>query len=180
MIEAARKYENPIEFPETHKLWVDANHKPELPASEAAVWSRVHLIPFSVTIPKDQQDRHLRERLLSEAEGILTWLVAGAKRWYAEGLPEPEAVSKATATWREELDRLKAYLDEYTDKVEANDAQAWVLNRILYEAYKSWCEGNGERALSQPRFTGQMEGMGYRKDRRKDGMIWLGIRFKAM
>ncbi len=29
-IKAVRKYENPIEFPETHKLWIDTNRKPTI------------------------------------------------------------------------------------------------------------------------------------------------------
>jgi len=27
-IKATRKYQNPIDFPETHKLWMDTNSKP--------------------------------------------------------------------------------------------------------------------------------------------------------
>jgi putative DNA primase/helicase len=115
---------------------------------------------------------------LAEGEGILAWLVEGAKRWYAEGLPKPKVISDATNAWQRDLDRLSAYMDEYTER--ATDAEAYVLNKELYRAYKSWCEGNGERFLSQPRFTGQMEAMGYRKDRKEEGNIWLGIRFKRL
>jgi putative DNA primase/helicase len=175
-VEACRKYENPISFPETHKLWIDANHKPELPANDAAVWNRVRLIPFTVTVPKAEQDRTLTTKLLAEGEGILRWLVEGAKRWYASGLPEPEAVKEATKAWREELDRLPVYLAEYTKKDESKDG--WVLNKNIFEAYKAWCEGNGERYLSQPKFVAQMEALKYRKDRQKEGMRWLGIRFR--
>ena len=175
-IEACRKYENPITFPETHKLWIDANHRPELPATDAAVWNRLHLIPFTVTIPKDRQDGKLGEKLMAEGEGVLAWLVDGAKQWYAKGLPQSEAVENATREWQQELDRLRVYLDEYTER--SDHPQAWLLNRVLYEAYKSWCERNGERFLSQVRFTRQMESMEYRKNRRDEGNIWQGIRFR--
>jgi len=33
-IKATRKYENPIEFPETHKLWMDTNSKPLIRAAD--------------------------------------------------------------------------------------------------------------------------------------------------
>jgi putative DNA primase/helicase len=178
-IEACRKYENPITFPETHKLWIDANHKPNLPATDAAVWNRLHLIPFTVTIPKEKQDRKLTAKLLAEAEGILVWLVEGAKRWYAEGLPASKAVADATKAWREELDRLRVYLDENTE-TDTEKARAWLLNKVLYEAYKSWCDENGERALPQPKFSGQMETMGYRKEHTKAGNIWRGLRFRVV
>ena len=177
-IEACRKYENPITFPETHKLWIDANHKPELPVTDAAMWNRLHLIPFTVTIPKNRQDRELKAKLLKEGEGILAWLVHGARQWYVNGLPASQAVVDATAAWRDELDRLRVYLDEFTEK--ADGKEAWLLNRVLYEAYKSWCEGNGERSLSQVRFTRQMEAMGYEKERKEAGNIWQGIRFRRL
>jgi P4 family phage/plasmid primase-like protien len=177
-IEACRKYENPITFPETHKLFIDANHKPELPVADAAVWNRLHLIPFTVTIPKDRQDRELKAKLLKEGEGILAWLVHGARQWYVNGLPASQAVVDATAAWRDELDRLRVYLDEFTER--ADGKEAWLLNRVLYQAYKSWCEGNGERSLSQVRFTRQMEAMGYEKERKEAGNIWQGIRFRRL
>jgi putative DNA primase/helicase len=180
-IEACRKYENPITFRETHKLWIDANHKPELPATDAAVWNRLHLIPFTVTIPKDRQDRELTAKLLKEGDGILAWLVEGAKQWYAKGLPQSNAVNEATKAWQKELDRLSVFLEDHMEKAtDATEAEAYVLNKVLYEAYRSWCESNGERTLSHPRFTGQMEAMGYRKERKEAGNVWRGIRFKRL
>jgi putative DNA primase/helicase len=175
-IEARRMYEAPITFKETGKLWLDANHKPELPASDAAVWSRVHLIPFTVTIPKDEQDRELRDKLLAEAEGILAWLVAGAVRWYAEGLPESKIVSKATNEWRDSLDRVKDFMEERTVKVD--DAEAFILAKNLFASYKSWCDGNSEKPLSEPRFRNQIAAMGFGRDKKRDGAVWLGLRFR--
>jgi hypothetical protein len=99
-------------------------------------------------------------------------------RLRAKDLPKPKVISDATNAWQRELDRLSAYMDEYTDK--ATDAEAYVPNKVLYEAYKSWCESNCERVLSQLRFTGQLEAMGYRKERKEEGNIWRGIRFKRL
>jgi hypothetical protein len=56
-IKAVRKYENPIEFAETHKLCMDANHKPVVRGSDNAIWNRLHPVPFSITIPPDEIDR---------------------------------------------------------------------------------------------------------------------------
>jgi putative DNA primase/helicase len=174
-IEACRKYENPITFKETGKLWLDANHRPELPASDAAVWSRVHLIPFTVTIPKDEQDRELRDKLLAEAEGIVAWLVTGAMRWYAEGLPESKIISAATSEWRESLDRVKDFLEERTVRVK--DAEAYIAAKDLFASYKGWCDDNGEKPLSEPRFRNQIAAMGFEREKKRGGVVWLGLRF---
>src|SRR6266852_1746634 len=40
-IKATRKYENPITFPETHKLWVDCNHSPIVRGTDDAIWRRL-------------------------------------------------------------------------------------------------------------------------------------------
>jgi CheY-like chemotaxis protein len=45
-IKAVRKYENPIEFPETHILWIDTNRKPVIKdADDKATFARLHLVP---------------------------------------------------------------------------------------------------------------------------------------
>lgn len=86
-IKAVRKYENPIEFPETHKLWIDTNRKPAIrDADDRATFNRLHPIPFIVRIPTDRIDKTLPQKLLVEAEGILAWLVAGAKAWFESDL----------------------------------------------------------------------------------------------
>lgn len=40
-IKTSRKYENPIEFRESHKLWLDTNHLPSLPPGDDALWNRL-------------------------------------------------------------------------------------------------------------------------------------------
>src|ERR1700730_17132152 len=107
-IKATRKYENPIEFPETHKLWIDTNRKPTIrDVDDKATFNRLHPIPFTVTIPKDQIDKDLLDKLLTEAEGILAWAMEGARLWYAEGLAKPAEVEAAKDQWREGMDPLR-------------------------------------------------------------------------
>ena len=110
-IKAVRKYENPVEFNESHKLWIDANHLPQVRGTDNAIWNRLHPVPFTVTIPKAEQDRDLRSKLLAEAEGILAWAVAGAVRWHREGLGKPPEVEQAGAAWRTESDQTGRFLE---------------------------------------------------------------------
>ena len=176
LISACRKYENPITFRETHKLWMDSNFKPELPSSDAAIWSRLHLVPFIKTVPKERQDRQLRDKLLAEAPGILRWLVEGAVRWYAKGLPPSKTVTKATREWQEEVNRLRHFLEERTEE----KAGAYVWHKNLFASYKGWSEENNERhVLSARKFSEQMITMGYKKEHKEKGAAWLGIRFPA-
>jgi len=61
--QAVRKYENPIEFPETHNCGA-LNHKPEIRGADNAIWNRLHLIPFMETIGEQEIDRRLPEKLM--------------------------------------------------------------------------------------------------------------------
>ena len=58
-IKACRKYENPITFSATHKLFLDANHKPVIRGAEKAAWNRLKPVPFVVTVPPEQIDKAL-------------------------------------------------------------------------------------------------------------------------
>lgn len=100
VIKVARKYENPFEFRESHKLWMDTNHLPEVDTSDDALWNRLHPIPFAVKIPRDEIDQELPQKLRAEASGVLAWLVEGTRQWYANGLNEPQAVTLARNEWR--------------------------------------------------------------------------------
>jgi putative DNA primase/helicase len=72
-----RIYGSAFEFDPQFKLFIDANHKPHISGTEGAIWSRFKLIPFNVSIPKAEQDKHLLEKLAAEAPGILAWAVQG-------------------------------------------------------------------------------------------------------
>src|SRR5260370_37464751 len=76
-IKTCRKYENHILFPPTHKFLLDANHRPVVRGTDKAIWNRLKPIPFTASIPKEEQDKGLLEKLKAEAAGILAWAVKG-------------------------------------------------------------------------------------------------------
>jgi putative DNA primase/helicase len=178
-IKAVRKYENPITFPETHKLWIDANHLPVISGSENAIWNRLHAIPFTVTIAPEEMDWQLPAKLLTEAEGILAWCVAGAHRWYAEGLGKPAAISDAVDGWREDMNTLGPFLEEMCE-LRPHDSNAWVKVSEMWKAYSDWADRNDEkRPLTQQALSAQLQSRGVTQGKRDDGRtrVWRGIRF---
>ena len=179
---ARRVYESTVTFRETWKVFIDGNHLPEMPDNDDAIWNRLHLVPFTVTFPLERQDPDLLAKLMTEAEGIMAWLVAGAVAWYAHGLPKSQAVNDATAEWRSESDRVKVFLQERTEC--AAGPEAWLHKQVLYKAYRDWCADKGERTvLSDKAFTKHLRAMKsdgvclYGEWRNKKGPAWTGIRF---
>ena len=57
-------YQDMIEFKSKATIWVACNHKPEVDASDAAMWRRIRLIPFARVFRPDEQDPELAEGCL--------------------------------------------------------------------------------------------------------------------
>ena len=85
-----------FEFVPQFKLVVAGNHKPAIRNIDEAMRRRLHLIPFTVTIPPAERDKKLPEKLMAERDGIMAWAVDGCREWQQIGLKPPAAVSAAT------------------------------------------------------------------------------------
>jgi putative DNA primase/helicase len=113
VISARRMYENQFSFTPTHKFWVAGNHKPTVRGTDEGFWRRVHLVPFTVTIPEEQRDRDLGDKLdATELPGILRWAVQGCIAWRKDGLRPPTVVTEATKEYRAAEDVVGAFVDE--------------------------------------------------------------------
>ena len=60
-----------FEFDPQFKLMVIGNNKPSLRGVDEAIRRRLHLIPFTVTIPPNERDPELPEKLQAEGPAIL-------------------------------------------------------------------------------------------------------------
>ncbi|HXJ38426.1 MAG TPA: phage/plasmid primase, P4 family [Bryobacteraceae bacterium] len=170
-IKAVRKYENPIEFSETHKLWMDTNRKPTIrDADDTATFNRLHPIPFTVRIPKEEIDRELPAKLLTEAEGILAWAVAGARLWHESGLKKPAEVEIAKNEWRSEADQVGRFIEERCVTGEGFR----VFAAALYSDYKQWAESGGEKLITGTAFGRKMADR-YQKKEESRGNVYQGI-----
>ena len=79
---------------------------------DEAIRRRLNLIPFNVTIPPDERDPNLAEKLETEWSGILQWMIDGCHAWLEQGLAPPEIVRAATDDYFEAEDAISAWLDE--------------------------------------------------------------------
>lgn len=151
-------YAEPFEFEPTFKLWFDTNHKPVVRGTDYAIWRRLRLIPFEVTIPEAERDESLKwpnSRLRDELPGILNWAIEGCLLWLESGLRPPAKVLMATDTYRVESDVLGAFIEECCE-LGGYEEQA----SLLYRAYRKWAEDNGEYVLTNTAFGRRLEDRG--------------------
>jgi putative DNA primase/helicase len=173
-VRARRLYENSIEFDPTFKLWLASNHRPTIRGGDPAIWSRIRLLPFDVSF-EGREDRGLKERLMGELTGILSWAVEGCLRWQSEGLAPVEAVRSATDEYRAEQDSLGRFVTECCFRGEAYRARA----KDLYRAYRQWAEDGGEHSMTQTAFGRRLAALGFAKRDDARGVIYEGLGLRA-
>jgi putative DNA primase/helicase len=70
-----------FEYAPQFKPIIAGNHKPGLRSVDEAIRRRFNPIPFTVTIPPEERDETLPEKLKSELPGILAWMITGCTDW---------------------------------------------------------------------------------------------------
>ena len=147
-----------FEFQPQFKIWIGTNHRPVIRGTDEGIWRRIRLVPFEVYIPDGKVDEKLKEKLLSEASGILNWALAGLDEYRLGGLMEPAAVTAATDEYRKAEDWLQRFLDSETK--EATGPTDRTQAREVYARYKHWAEDAKEYVQSERKFNEAMEGHG--------------------
>jgi putative DNA primase/helicase len=166
-----------FDFKPTHALHLSTNHKPEIRGTDPAIWRRIRLIPWAVTIPLAEQDRKLAEKLRDELPGVLAWIIRGCSEWLRLGLKAPEEVRHATRAYRSEMDVLAAFLADCCLRGEEETAFAGE----LWGVWKRWCEETGEHVGTQKRFGGQLAERGFlnHRDSRTGRKVWSGVSLRS-
>ncbi len=156
-IKTRRMGEDFWEFSPTHKLWLGTNHRPAIRGTDLAIWRRIHLVPFEVTIPVEEQDAELPAKLKQELPGVLNWALEGCLAWQREGLNPPAKVRAAVDEYRHSEDRFGAFLADCCVVGPGHRAAA----AILYKAFKGWAEASGEFVLSSIAFGKKLGDKGF-------------------
>ena len=169
-----------FEFKPAFKIFLAANHKPAIRGQDIAMWRRIHVVPFTQTIPLEKVDKALPAALAAEASGILNWAIAGFKAWQNGGLRPPKEVTDATDAYKDESDPLGEFFDEYTVK----DPKASVLARDIYKEYEHWAQSTGVKfPMTQQTLGRQLQARGFRAGRlpAREGKarVWYGLRLRS-
>ena len=175
-ITARMLYGEFFDFRPAFKLWLAANHKPNIRGGDLGIWRRIRLVPFIVTIPEHERDPNLPDALRAELPGILNWAIEGCLAWQRDGLGAPAEVRDATASYREEMD----ILGDFVDARCFLGPEERVTAKELYDAYTAWCGENGDAVLSQKGLGRRLREKGLMTVKAAKGVrCWQGIRIRA-
>ena len=162
-----------FDFVPQFKLIISGNHKPGLRSVNETIRRRFHLIPFTVTIPKEKRDPELTEKLKQEWPGILQWMVEGCLEWQRVGLAAPRVVTDATKIYLESEDAIGNWIDDCCEQ----KSTAETLLSKLFESYRDWAEANEEYVMSNKKLVNALEDRGFacRKTMRGKAVIGLHV-----
>lgn len=168
-----------FQFTPQFKLLVLGNTKPALRVTDTAMRRRLHLIPFEVTIPENERDRTLPDKLRAEYPQILAWMIRGAAAWMRDGLAPPRAVLAATGDYFQDEDVFAQWLAECC----VLDPDSSETLQVLFASWQSWAEANGEYIGSRRRLAQRLDGAGLSRGQEPKAatrlLLWYGIRVRT-
>jgi len=177
-----------FDFTPSFKLWLAVNHLPRITGTEEAIWRRVRLIPFNVTIPPARQERNLADQIWKEeSSGILAWAVRGCMAWQEQNLHLPEVVRKAIEAYRATSDPMTAFLGATcanSTSISWRKPRGFVECRELYNSYQVWCLENGEAPMSIKEVGQALREHGYSVEQkwidRRNCKVYVGLELLQM
>jgi putative DNA primase/helicase len=161
-----------FEFDPRFKLVIAGNHKPSLRGVDEAIKARIHLIPFTVTIPSGERDKQLKDKLRAEWPGILAWAVEGCLEYQKFGLAPPKAVLDTTAEYLRDQDTLRQWIEEC-----CNPGGEEMLAK-LYASWKDWTGANGLPTGSSRSLRQALTERGYERHHTNKGTNISGLHLR--
>ncbi len=164
-------YGKEFEFKPQFKIWMATNHKPVVTGNDEGIWRRLRLIPFTVKIPPEKQDKMLTAKLRKELPGIFNWAVEGCLQWQKHGLGMPDEIKQATREYRTEMDVVMGFIDDCLIPKPGNK----VASQNLYREYTDWCSQTGHYALSRRKLGTRLKERGYENNKIAGLYYWKDV-----
>jgi putative DNA primase/helicase len=167
-------YKDLFEYVPEFKLWLATNDLPTISGMDEAIWRRIRVIEFPITIPPEQQDKGLADRLMSELPGILQWAMHGCLEWRKIGLDPPASVLQSTQKYRDDNNSVGQWIESACSL----DPKVRTSMKDLHDSYISWCDSSGLEPLSVALFGKELTRLGLEIVKSKKGNGRLGIGLK--
>lgn len=172
---------NELTFEPEFTIFLGSNYKPKILA-DYAMTRRVVLVPFSAQFKPNPNDEHeysidynIEDKMMKNREGILSWLVEGAKAWYQNGLSEkPQKVITASKEYLYENDEIQQFLDERIEK----EANGFVKLTELFEEFRSFQPDSRMKRkafIQHMKIKGYIYGKNKNRGPERDKMGFFGI-----
>lgn len=158
-VSARLPYEKPFHLTQYARLIFNCNELPKEVEHTAAYFRRFLIIPFDVTIPPEEQDKSLHNKIIeNELAGVFNWVLAGLGRLLEQKkFTDCDVAQKAVEDYRLQSDSLRQFIDDEGYESDVDNREKIV---DLYADYKYYCQDNGFFRLTKPNFIKRLKSCG--------------------
>ncbi len=171
-VEARQIYSTPFMMTNYAKLIFNCNELPREVEQTNAFFRRFVIVPFNVTIPEEEQDIHLAQRIIgSELSGVFNWVLDGLSRLLENGgLTQSDLIKEQIDNYRRESDSVQMFIEENGYIPSTN---TYKKRQELYVEYSSYARDNGYKAVSNKTFGDRIGRLGFEMERKNYGrVVW--------
>ncbi|WP_294143850.1 phage/plasmid primase, P4 family [uncultured Clostridium sp.] len=177
-IYAEKKYKDPFKFTPSHTIVLYTNHLPRVGANDEGTWRRLIVIPFDAKIEGRSDIKNYADYLYQNAGSfIMQWIIEGAQKVIKQNfkLSVPACVSNAIGEYRKRNDWFGNFLDDCCEV----DSSYQEKSGELYDEYRAYCLRMGEYTRNSADFYAALENGGFRKQKKKNIRLILGLKLKS-
>ncbi len=169
-IEARRPYGQAFILTDYARLIFNTNELPRDVEHSLAYFRRFLIIPFSVTIPEERQDKELSKRIIQdELPGVFNWMLAGLQRVLVQrSFSSCDLADRELSKFRTQSDSVATFMEEQGFLPSPTDMK--VLKGI-YSDYRAYCLDAGYKPVSRGVFSKRLEALGFTLERRNIGLV---------
>lgn len=172
-ISARHLYGEFFTFDPGFTVWVRTNHRPIIKGDDDGIWRRIVVLPFRQKFEGASRDPDLEAKLWGERNGILNWMIEGARQYLAAGrLVLSPTILVEQGQYRRESDLLGEFLADCA----IIDPTGRVLDQDLFHRWTAWCDSNGHRAATKSTFTQRLAQRNFPIRRSNGKRFYVGLR----
>jgi len=126
-------------------LWFCMNKLPKFGGDDGKwVYDRILVFKCPNTIPKDEQDKQLIDKLYEERNGIIYKSVKALQKVIANGyrFDEPEEVTDAREEYMNENNTVVSFFEECMCEWDLGKERTYCTTGRIFKAYQEWCRDN--------------------------------------
>jgi len=169
MITARRIRQDTVSFATTHSLFINTNHRPIVTETDHGTWRRLCLLSFpytfrkpgkALTLATDRQGDPSLQYAHHNPDvraAALSWMVAGAVKWYARDrqmMENPPEIERSTREWRAETDQIIGFSDECL----VFNPEDFTQSSVMLTAFNTWAGDAGHRPWNDKTFASRFGG----------------------
>ena len=171
-VEARQIYGSPFTMEDYAKLIFNCNNLPKEVEHSNAYFRRLLIVPFDVTIPEEDQDPQLAQKVIEkELAGVFNRVLSGLKRLLKQKrFTDSQLVKKNVERYRKESDTVLLFLEDKEYRPDPTEKRT-IQSSVMYREYQEYCCINGFKALNNSNFRRRMEQSRFLYKRINSGMV---------